>query len=97
MKLERQDRNIAVIDVTIVIAVGEPRCDFAQVVSPIGSQHSAQKDCGLGVLPFTTMNFMCRLPMRSRSLINSIVRSRRTAPSYGGWFECHIGLQSVIP
>ena len=31
MKLEGQDRNIAVIDVTIVIAVGEPRCDFSQV------------------------------------------------------------------
>jgi hypothetical protein len=31
MKLERQDGNIAVIDVAIVIAVGEPRCDFSQV------------------------------------------------------------------
>ena len=31
MKLERWDGNIAVIDVAIVIAVGEPRCDFSQV------------------------------------------------------------------
>jgi hypothetical protein len=31
MKLGRQDGNIAVIDVAIVIAVGEPRCDFSQV------------------------------------------------------------------
>ena len=31
MKLERQDGNISVIDVAIVIAVGEPRCDFSQV------------------------------------------------------------------
>jgi hypothetical protein len=30
----------------------------------MGSQHRAQKDCCLGVLPFTKMNFMCRLPRR---------------------------------
>jgi len=30
----------------------------------MGSQHRAQKDCGLGVPPFTKMNFMCRLPRR---------------------------------
>ena len=58
------DGNITVIDVALLVAVGEPRCDLSQV----GSQHSEQRDCGLGVLPFTTMNFMCRLPMRSRSL-----------------------------
>jgi hypothetical protein len=26
------------------------------------SEHNAQKDCGLGLLPFTKTNFMCRLP-----------------------------------
>jgi hypothetical protein len=31
MKLGGQDGNIAVIDVAVVIAVGEPRCDVSQV------------------------------------------------------------------
>ena len=39
-------------------------CDISQVACPMGSQHRAQKDCCLGVLSFTKMKFMCRLPRR---------------------------------
>ena len=64
MILECKDGNFAVIDVALVIAVGELRRDIPQVALPTDSQHSAQNDCVRGVLPFTKTNFMRHLLMR---------------------------------
>jgi hypothetical protein len=38
----------------------------------MGSQHSAQKDCRQGVLPFTRINFIWRLLMRFAWLASPI-------------------------
>jgi hypothetical protein len=62
MRLERWDGNLAVADVALVIAVGEPRCKFSQVALP--DWLTAQKNCGRGVLPFTKTNFICCLPVQ---------------------------------
>ena len=45
---KRQDGNFAVVDVALVIAVGEPRCDLSEVSSLDLLKHSAQKHGGLG-------------------------------------------------
>jgi hypothetical protein len=52
--------KLAVTEVALMVTVREPGCDFPQEVSPMGSQHSAQTDCGRGVLPLTKRNFMPR-------------------------------------
>ena len=52
-------------EIALVIAVGKTRGKLSQVLSPIGSQHNAQKDSGRGVLPFTKTNFICGLPLKS--------------------------------
>jgi hypothetical protein len=97
MKLERQDRNIAVIDVTIVIAVGEPRCDFSQVALSDWLTAQCTKRLRPGCPAIHHDEFHVPPPNEKQKLNKQHIRSRRTAPSYGGWFECHIGLQSVIP
>jgi hypothetical protein len=60
MLFERWGGNLAVSDVAPVIAVGELSFQFSQIALPIGSQHNAKRVWWLGVLPFTTTNFICR-------------------------------------
>jgi hypothetical protein len=84
MKLERQDGNIAVIDVAIVIAVGEPRCDFSQVALSDWLTPPRTERLRPGCPAIHHDEFHLPPPNEKQKPNNTIVRPRRTAPSYGG-------------
>ena len=47
------------LGVASIVTVGELHLDFSQIAHPDRfAAHSAQKDCGRGVLPFTRMYLM---------------------------------------
>ena len=63
--------QLAVTEVALVVTIGEPGCDFPQVVSRVGSQHSAQKDCG------------ARCPAIDQNELHAVTLNVRTRASPG--------------
>src|SRR5262249_56144296 len=62
-----------------------------RIPPPIDLQHNAQKDCGRGVLPFTTTNFICRFGVSFLTQREFIGESPRSAH-----FSLFIGLRLVF-
>jgi hypothetical protein len=84
MMLESHDGSATVIDVALLAAVGEPRCDLSQVA--LSDRLTAQRTERLrpGCPAIHDDEFHVSPPNEKQNPDDTIVRAGRTVPSYRG-------------